>query len=225
MNADLIIPVLNEEQSIGGVLDAVPKKLIRKIVVVDNGSNDDSSRVAKEKGAHVVQEPTRGYGQAFWAGVEYLKEAPPDVLVVIAGDGSDDPDEIETLIEPIEKKTADMVVGSRVLKKREHLMPVGQRLGNLIVPFLLRHLYNTEATDLGSSRALTWDAIKSLDLVDRGFGITVEMRIKAAKRGIRVVEVPVTHRMRTGGEQKISGTFLGTIKAGTKILYTIARYL
>ena len=225
MIVDVIIPVLNEERALATVLGGLSKDLVRRVVVVDNGSTDRSAHIARDLGATVVSEPRRGYGRAVWTGVETLLADPPEVVVFMDGDAADDPSELRQLLEPIEKNRADLVIGSRIAGTTEKgAMSPAQKLGNLLVPALIRLLYGTQTTDLGPFRAIRFDTLMALGLVDRGFGITVEMQIKAAKKGSRVCEVPVTYRPRIG-ESKISGTVMGTLKAAFKILWIVAKYV
>jgi glycosyltransferase involved in cell wall biosynthesis len=224
VKVDVVIPVLDEERALPGVLDAIPRALVRRVVVVDNGSTDRSAEVARAHGATVITEPRRGYGRAVWTGIETLLADPPDAVVFLDGDGADDPAEMGHVLAPILEGRADLVIGSRMRKPLPRgAMTQAQRLGNVIVPFLLRLLYGVRATDLGPFRAVRWDALRGLGLVDRGFGITVEMQVKAARQGLRVEEVAVSYRPRIG-ESKISGTLGGAIKASLKILWVVARY-
>ncbi|MDD5306297.1 MAG: glycosyltransferase family 2 protein [Deltaproteobacteria bacterium] len=224
MKIDVIIPVLNEERALPGVLCAIPRDLVRRVIVVDNGSTDCSAEVARERGATVVSEPRRGYGRAVWSGVETLLADPPDAVVFLDGDGADDPAEMGLVLAPILEGRADLVIGSRMRKPLpQGAMTQAQHLGNIIVPFLLRLLYGSRTTDLGPFRAVRWDALLDLHLTDRGFGITVEMQVKAARQGLRVEEVAVSYRPRIG-ESKISGTFRGAVMASLKILWVVARH-
>ncbi|MCP4197057.1 MAG: glycosyltransferase [Proteobacteria bacterium] len=225
MIVDIIIPVLNEERALATVLGNLPREAVRRVVVVDNGSTDRPAQIARDHGALVVFEPRRGYGRAVWAGVEELLADPPEVVVFMDGDAADDPSELGRLLAPISEKKADLVIGSRIAGNTQRgAMSPAQRLGNILVPALIRLLYGTETTDLGPFRAIRFDTLIALNLLDRGFGITVEMQIKAAKNAVRVVEVPVTYRPRIG-ESKISGTVIGTVKAGFKILWVVAKYV
>jgi glycosyltransferase involved in cell wall biosynthesis len=224
VEVDVIIPVLNEERALPGVLGAIPRDLVRRVIVVDNGSTDGSAEAARAHGACVVREPRRGYGRAVWTGVESLAADPPDAVVFLDGDGADDPAQMGLVLAPILEGRADLVIGSRMLRPLPRgAMTQAQRLGNVIVPLLLRLLYRVRATDLGPFRAVRWDALQSLGLADRGFGITVEMQVKAARRGLRTQEVAVSYRPRVG-ESKISGTLRGAIGASLKILWVVARH-
>jgi glycosyltransferase involved in cell wall biosynthesis len=225
MIVDIIIPVLNEERALATVLDSLPGDLVRRIVVVDNGSTDRSAQIARDFGARVVFEPRRGYGRAVWTGVEELLADPPEVVAFMDGDAADDPSDLKKLLAPIKENRADLVIGSRIAgNTQKGAMSPAQKMGNILVPALIRLLYGTETTDLGPFRVIRFDTLMALKLVDRGFGITVEMQIKAAKSAVRVVEVPVTYRPRIG-ESKISGTVMGTLQAGLKILWVVAKYV
>ena len=219
----VIIPALNEEQSIGRVLADIPTGLADTVVVVDNGSTDRTAAVAAAAGATVVSESRRGYGQACLTGMAALAAADVDVVVFLDGDYSDYPEEMGSLVEPIIRGDADFVVGSRVRGERQQgaLLPQA-RFGNALATWLIHLLYGVEYTDLGPFRAIRQEALERLQMADRDFGWTVEMQAKAARRRLRVTEIPVRYRKRIG-TSKISGTVKGSILAGYKILSTIAR--
>ena len=219
----VIIPAYNEEDSIGLVLDALPQNLIHEIIVVDNNSTDDTARSASEKGARVVAEKRRGYGSACLKGISELDN--PDIVVFLDGDFSDYPEEIIQLVEPIESGKKDFVLGSRMLipESRSALLPQS-RYGNQLAVFLMRLFFRHKFTDLGPFRAIRYESLKTIAMQDANFGWTVEMQIKAVKKGLRIMEIPVKYRERVG-VSKITGTFSGTIKAGAKIIYTIFKYL
>ncbi len=219
----VIIPAFNEEQSIGLVLDALPQDQIHEIIVVDNNSTDNTARSAIEKGARVVVEKRRGYGSACLKGISELDS--PHIVVFVDGDFSDYPEEIVKLVAPIEAGEMDFVLGSRMIlpESRSALLPQS-RYGNQLAVFLIRLFFHHSYTDLGPFRAIRYDSLKSIGMQDTNFGWTVEMQIKAVKKGLRILEVPVKYRERIG-VSKITGTFSGTIKAGTKIIYTIFKYL
>lgn len=223
---DAIIPALDEAPSVGLVLDALPRPLVRRAIVVDNGSTDDTASVARERGATVVHEPRRGYGSACLKGIEALAQDPPDVVLFLDADLSDDPAEAPAVLRPILEGRADLVIGSRALGEREPgALTPHARFGNWIATRLLRALYGARYTDLGPFRAIRYDALRGLAMRDRDFGWTVEMQVKAARRGLSHAEVPVRYRRRVG-RSKISGTVSGSFRAGTKILGTIfADYL
>ena len=219
----VIIPAFNEEDSIGLVLDALPQDLIHEIIVVDNNSTDNTARSAIEKGARVVAEQRRGYGSACLKGISALDN--PDIVVFLDGDFSDYPEEIVKLVAPIESGEMDFVLGSRMIlpESRSALLPQS-RYGNQLAVFLMRLFFRHKFTDLGPFRAIRYESLKNIAMQDTNFGWTVEMQIKAVKKGLRILEIPVKYRERVG-VSKITGTFSGTIKAGTKIIYTIFKYL
>jgi len=219
----LIIPALNEADSIGQQLSQLPGSLFAQIIVVDNGSVDATPEVARAGGAQVVREPRRGYGQACQTGLEHLR---PEITAVIFMDAdlSDDPVDVRRLARTFEEGGWDLVVGSRVLGRAEpgSLTPV-QRFGNWLTTRLIRWIWHATFTDLGPLRVIRRDALGQLGLRDRNFGWNVEMQAKAARLGLKVTEVPVNYRRRAYGKSKISGTLRGSLRAGVKILWTIYR--
>jgi glycosyltransferase involved in cell wall biosynthesis len=218
----VIIPAFNEEQSIGRVIRDISKDVVQWVIVADNGSTDNTADVARTCGAKVVSEPKRGYGSACLAGIASLpKEA--EVVVFVDGDYSDYPGELGELLTAIQEKKVDMVIGSRVLGRCEKgsLKPQ-QRLGNWLSTRLIRWMYGFAYTDLGPFRAIRTEALKRLDMQDSNYGWTVEMQVKALQYGLRVMEVPVSYRKRVG-KSKVSGTISGSVRAGAKILWTIAK--
>ena len=219
----VIIPAFNEEESIGLVIKSLPQKKIKEVIVVDNGSTDKTAYIAKEHGARVVDEAYRGYGAACLKGVSELNE--PEIVVFLDGDFSDFPEEIEILVNPIIYNQADFVLGSRMLlpQSRVSLLPQA-RYGNLLAVFLIKLFFRHQFTDLGPFRAIRYKSLKALNMVDKNFGWTVEMQIKAVKHGLCIKEVPVQYRERIG-VSKITGTISGTFKAGFKIIFTIFKYL
>jgi len=223
MRIAVIIPAHNEERSLPMVLDAIPAGLVEEVVVVDNASTDRTADAARSRGATILFEPRRGYGAACLRGLEHLKTTRPDVVVFLDADYSDHPEEMPGLLEPIARGGADLVIGSRVLGTRERgaLLPQA-RAGNWLAARLIRVLYGGRCTDLGPFRAVRFEALLALGMADRDFGWTAEMQVKALRRGLRVLEVPVSYRRRIGAS-KITGTVSGTVKAGAKILWTIGR--
>jgi glycosyltransferase involved in cell wall biosynthesis len=219
----VIIPALNEEEAIVNVLADIPREIVAEIIVVDNGSSDNTKKVAESAGATVLQEPLRGYGAACLKGINYVKEHAPntDIIIFLDADYSDHPEEMAEVIAPILNNDIDMVIGSRALGKREKgsLTPV-QAFGNWLSGKLLGLLYKADFTDLGPFRAIKFNQLLALDMQDKNYGWTVEMQVKAAKRNLNFTEVPVSYRNRIG-ESKVSGTVKGSILAGYKILYTI----
>ena len=222
---DVVIPAYNEERSLPLVLAALPKELVRRVVVADNNSRDATAAVAAAGGAIVVPAPVQGYGSACLAALDYLRQHdPPAIVVFVDADFSDHPEELGRLVEPIVTGAADLVIGSRVLGQRERgaLLPQA-RMGNLVACTLIRLLYGFRFTDLGPFRAISWPALEKLAMSDPNVGWTAEMQVKALRRQLRPVEVPVSYRKRVG-VSKITGTLYGTLMAGYKILFTVFRY-
>jgi glycosyltransferase involved in cell wall biosynthesis len=218
----VIIPALNEEASLPRVLDAIPAGLVEQVLVVDNGSTDGTREVAAAKGARVIREARRGYGSACLAGIARLRERPPDIVVFLDGDFSDHPEEMAALLAPIRKQGCDLVIGSRVSRAEPGALLPQARAGNRLAVFLLRVLYGARYTDLGPFRAVRFDRLLELGMTDTSFGWTVEMQARAALAGWKTAEVPVSYRRRIG-VSKISGTLSGTLRAGSKILFTLLR--
>ena len=217
----VIIPACDEEASLPLVLDALPRQEVQRVVVVNNGSTDGTARVAERHGAEVVNEPRRGYGRACQAGLTALRAEPPDLVVFLDADYSDHPEELPDLLAPLRHGQADLVIGARVASRREPGAIAPQALwGNHLVTGLLRWIWGASATDLGPFRAIRWTALEQLGVRDVNYGWNVEMQIRAVQGGLRIVEVPVSYRRRTG-RSKISGTVSGTVGAGTKILWTV----
>jgi glycosyltransferase involved in cell wall biosynthesis len=216
----VIIPALNEAAAIGRVLAAIPS-WVDEVLVVDNGSTDATAAVARKQGARVIWEPQRGYGAACLAGINAL--ATPDIVVFLDGDYSDHPEEMDRLVDPLVENNADLVIGSRVLGQRQPgaLTPQA-RFGNWLACLLIRLIWRVRYSDLGPFRAIGFPALQLLNMQDRDYGWTVEMQIKAAARHLRILEVPVSYRLRVG-QSKISGTLRGVVGAGTKILATIGK--
>jgi len=224
---DVLIPALNEEESLPLVLKAIPKEHVRSVYVIDNGSTDATARVAVEGGAQLLAESQRGYGAACLRGVIEVTALPkpPDVVVFLDGDYSDEPSELPWLLEPIRAGTADLVIGSRTLGEAEPgSLMIQQRVGNKVATSMIRAIYGQKYTDLGPFRAIRLPALVALGMSDTGYGWTVEMQVKAARGGLRIAEVPVSYRRRVGGRSKISSTVKGTVGATYKILFTILRH-
>ena len=217
----VVIPARDEERAIEKVLVDIPA-WVEAIVVADNGSRDATARLASGAGAIVVSEPRPGYGGACLAGLAALPAS--DIIVFLDGDYSDFPEDMADLVDPIIAGRADLVIGSRMLRAEDaaELTPQ-QRYGNTLAVFLIRKIWGQRFTDLGPFRAISAPALASLAMADRDYGWTVEMQIKAAKLGLRCLEVPARYRQRIG-VSKISGTVKGTVMAGTKILTVIGRH-
>jgi glycosyltransferase involved in cell wall biosynthesis len=215
----LIIPALNEERSLPHVLAQLPIA-VHTVIVVDNGSTDDTAEVAKKFGAIVVSEPRRGYGSACLAGIRALP-ADAEIVAFVDADFSDHPSDLDLVMAPIERGEADLVIGSRVLGTRERgaLLPQA-RVGNWLAATTIHLLFGHRYTDLGPMRAVRRGALDRLGMRDLTFGWTVEMQVRALLSRLRVLEVPVSYRRRIG-RSKITGTLKGTLLAGWKILSTI----
>jgi len=223
MKLSIIIPALNEEKSIAYVIKYLPK-IYREVIVVDNGSSDNTSIVALKNGATVITEKKKGYGYACLKGIDYLKKNPPDILVFLDGDYSDYPEEIYKIIEPIIKDKADFVVGTRIKELREKgSMTPQQIFGNKLACFLMNILFKSSFSDLGPFRAIKWKALETLKMKDKTYGWTIEMQLKVLISKITYCEVPVKYRRRIGSS-KVSGTLKGTILAGVKIITWILKY-
>lgn len=218
----VVIPAFNEAESIALVLDALPSDMIHEVIVANNASQDDTARIAGERGARVVDEARKGYGWACLAGIAAADD--PDIFVFLDADFSDHPDELGAVVAPIVDGRADMVIGARVAAKREPGAMLPQaRFGNMLATTLIRLIWGYRYTDLGPFRAITAEGLRKINMRDKTFGWTVEMQIKALREGLRVTEVPVSYRKRIG-VSKITGTVSGTLGAGYKILWTIAKY-
>ena len=219
----VIIPALNEEESIGQVLNDIPGEIVEEVIVVDNGSSDNTVTVSKGLGANVILEPLKGYGAACLRGISILKQD-TDIVVFLDADYSDYPQDLHTVVKPIIDDDAEMVIGSRMLgvRKKGALLPQAI-FGNKLATFLIRLFWGFKYTDLGPFRAIKYRDLIALNMIDKNFGWTVEMQIKALKKGLRIAEVPVRYRKRIG-KSKITGTFSGTVRAGVKIIYTIFKY-
>ncbi len=218
----VIIPVFNEQDAIEKVIGDIPGNLPTEIIVVDNGSTDQTAKLAAAMGAHIVRENRRGYGSACLAGIAATNE--PDIVVFLDGDYSDHPNEMPDLIAPILENRADLVIGSRTLGNSEPgALMIQARFGNRLATSLIKILFGVSYTDLGPFRAIRYLTLLDLNMRDKTFGWTVEMQVKAAKQALKIQEVPVSYRKRIG-VSKITGTLKGTLKAGWKILFTIFKY-
>lgn len=222
MKIDVIIPALDEEEALPRVIADLPSS-VRRVIVADNGSTDGTARVARAAGAEVVHEAERGYGAACLKALALLSGDPPDVVVFLDGDHSDDPRELTLLTDALEG--VDMVLGSRTRGALEQgALTPPQRVGNAIACAGLRVLYGARYSDLGPFRAIRWEALQRLQMRDRNWGWTVEMQIKLAKLGMKHAEIPVSYRVRRAGVSKVSGTIRGSVSAGVKILWLLGRH-
>ena len=219
----VVIAALNEEDAIAKVISEVPRDVADEIIVVDNGSIDGTAEVAAAADAHVVHEPRRGYGRAFMSGVESISPA-SEIIVFLDGDGSDCPEMMNRLVQPIINGEYDFVIGSRTTGRRESgSMNFHQVLAGYMVGFFLRILYGIHSTDMGPFRAIRREALESLGMREETYGWPLEMQMRAARARVRTLEVPVDYRQRAGGRSKIAGTVRGSILAAGRILATFAR--
>lgn len=217
----LIIPARNEEQALPAVLTKVPSE-VDCVIVADNGSTDTTAFVAAKHGALVVPEPVPGYGRACLAALRPLGEVDPDIVAFADADGSDDISNLSLILDPIINGDADFVLEHRIPSDPQ-AMSRFQRFGNHLATALIRILWGYSYHDLGPMRAVQWKALKSLKMRDEDYGWTVEMQIKALKRGLRVREIPLCYKSRAAGESKVSRNLIGSIRAGKKILWVIFR--
>jgi len=227
MRISVIIPALNEEEPISDVVRAcLTTGLPDEVIVVDNGSTDRTAEHARAAGAKVVAEPTPGYGRACAAGVRALAlpQSRDDIVVFLDGDGSDCPELMEQLIGPIARDEQDFVIGSRTRGKREPgSMNFQQVFAGRSAGLLLRLLYGVGYSDMCPFRAIRRNALERLRMKETTYGWNLEMQMRAARARLRILEVPVNHRCRTGGESKVSGTLRGTFVAGLRIIATLVR--
>ncbi|MGE3852079.1 MAG: TIGR04283 family arsenosugar biosynthesis glycosyltransferase [Planctomycetota bacterium] len=225
----VIIPALDEAESLPRVLADLPRAQLHDVLVVDNGSTDDTAGAARQGGARVVCEPRRGYGQACLTGIANLVAAgarADDVVVFLDADHSDRPEELPRVAQLVVDGRADLVIGSRTLGRAERgALTWPQRVGNALATTLIRLLYRQRCTDLGPFRAIRFGALRALRMRDTSYGWTVEMQVRAARAGLRVIEVPVSYRPRHAGRSKVSGSLRGSLLAGWFILSTIAKHV
>lgn len=222
---DVIIPAFNEEKSIAKVIQDIPS-WVRNIVVANNNSTDQTGYLAEQAGAVVVFEGQKGYGKACLTAMDWIRsqEVQPDIVVFLDGDYSDYPEEMTGLIQPIINQQADMVIGSRAQGERESgSMTFPQVFGNWLATTMMKYIQGAKFSDLGPFRAIVWQKLMDINMVDQDYGWTIEMQIKAHKAGLRYTEVPVRYRKRIG-VSKVSGTVKGVFGAGYKIIYTIFKY-
>lgn len=220
----VIIPALNEQEPIADVIRAVAAtKIPHEVIVVDNGSTDRTADRARAAGARVVAEPRRGYGRACAAGIRALSPQ-SDVVVFLDGDGSDCPEFMDRLVDPIVTGTHDFVIGSRTRGQREPgSMNAQQIYAGRFAGWLLSILYGVRYTDMCPFRAIRRHALERLGMREKTYGWNLEMQMRAARAGLRILEVPVNHRCRAGGKSKVSGTLRGTFVAGARIMATFLR--
>ena len=223
MQTSAIIPALNEEETIAAVVRAVPRHVADEVIVVDNGSTDATTERAAAAGARVVAQPLRGYGRACAAGVAALN---PDceIVVFLDGDGSDCPELMDRLVEPVAEGKYDFVIGSRTRGEREAgSLNFQQLLAARMAGVLVNKLYGVRYTDMCPFRAIRRDALERLALREMTYGWNLEMQMRAADANLRILEIPVSHRRRAGGTSKVSGSVRGTFLAATRIVLTFVR--
>ena len=221
----VIIPAYNEQDSIANVINDIPK-IVNEVIVISNNSTDNTEVNAKNAGATVLTETRKGYGFACLKGMEYIsqQEIKPTIIVFLDGDYSDYPEQLTEIIHPILHDNLDFVIGSRVKDTRESgSMTPQQVFGNWLATFLMTLFFGAKYTDLGPFRAIKYDKLLALNMVDKTYGWTVEMQLKALKQKLSYVEIPVKYRNRIG-VSKVSGTVKGSIFAGVKILGWIFKY-
>jgi glycosyltransferase involved in cell wall biosynthesis len=222
---DLIIPARDEESNIVALLDAVPTGFFRHVIVADNGSTDRTAALAREHGATVVYEAQPGYGAACLAGLKWIENLgdgrAPLVVAFVDADLADDPAELPGLSEPITGGRADMTIGTRANLALPGALDPHQRFGNWLACRLIAAGTGRRYRDLGPMRVVRWRSMTELNMQDRTWGWTVEMQYKAARLGLRVVEIDVPYRKRRSGKSKISGSLIGSVRAGGKIISTI----
>jgi glycosyltransferase involved in cell wall biosynthesis len=219
----LVIPVIDEAATIGDVVRAVPRDLVEEVIVVDGGSRDETVARAREAGARVIVEPRAGYGAACRAG---LRAASPACRIVafIDGDGSDDPAELARLVAPILAGEKDFVIGSRARGAREHgSMGLHQLVAGRLAGRAMRLLYGVRYTDMCPLRAIRREALEGLEMRERTYGWNLEMQMRAARSGLRVLELPVRHRNRAGGASKVAGSLVGSLRASWHIARVFVR--
>ena len=225
MSIKVIIPAYNEEASIAKVISEIPSE-VDEIIVVNNNSTDGTKENAARAGATVLDEERKGYGFACLKGMDYIAglENQPTIIVFLDGDYSDYPEELIEVVRPIVEDDIDLVIGSRVKERREYgAMTPQQIFGNWLATKLMGLFFGANFTDLGPFRAIKYDKLLSLQMEDKTYGWTVEMQLKAIKKGLSYTEVPVRYKNRIG-VSKVSGTVKGSVLAGVKILTWIFKY-
>lgn len=221
----IVIPALNEEAALRRLLPEIPNDFAQWIVVADNGSTDGTAAVARTAGAIVASEPVQGYGRNCLKGFKTACSLGADIVVFMDGDGSDDPIDLPMMLAPISAGQAELVIGSRISARAERgAMLLQARLGNWLVSWMVRLLYGVRLTDIGSFRVIRCSALETLKMCEMTFGWPVEMVVKAARAGYRIVELPIHYRRRSDGRSKVAGTIVGSVKAAYYMLRTTMRY-
>ncbi len=221
----IVIPALNEEAALQRLLAEIPLNLPQWIIVVDNGSTDATATVAQNAGVMLASEPMRGYGRACLKGFKVACALGAEIVVFMDGDGSDDPADMPMVVAPVMDGRADFVIGSRVSTRAERgAVPLQARLGNWLVSRLIGVMYGVSLHDIGSFRAIRCSLLEGLEMREMTFGWPVEMVVKAARAGYRIVELPIHYRHRSHGRSKVAGTIMGSVKAAYYMLSTTLRY-
>ena len=221
----IVIPALNEEAAIHQLLAELPQDFAQWVIVVDNGSTDATATVARNSGAIVANEPTRGYGRACLKGFKTACTLGAEIVIFMDGDGSDDPTDLPMMLSPVIEGRADFVIGSRVSTSAERgAIHAQARLGNWLVSRMIRLLYGVRLHDIGSFRVVRSSLLETIDMREMTFGWPVEMLVKAARAGYRILELPIHYRHRSHGRSKVAGTISGSIKAAYYMLSTTLRY-
>ncbi len=216
----VIIPALNEAENLADVIGGIPS-FVDRIVVADNGSTDGTGQIAIKTGAELTMTTEAGYGRACLAAIEHLENTgkSPQIIIFMAGDGSDDPDQMDWLVKPLAKGEALMSLASRKTGRVEQgAMTPLQKAGSQLAVWLIKRIWGVSYTDLAPYRAITWDCLLGLGMCDKDFGWTVEMQIKAAQNGVTFVEIPAKYRQRRHGRSKVGGSIKGSLMAGKRIL-------
>lgn len=221
---DVVIPARNEEACLPALFAALSRQRLGRVVVADNGSTDATARIAAEHGAVVVHEPRLGYGAACLAALAWIERqvTPPDVVAFLDADLADDPDGLPTLIARLEETDADLIIGSRLRRAEPGALTLPQRFGSFLACGIIRLITGVRFTDLGPLRAVRWPHLQALGMTDTTWGWTVEMQFKSALNKLRCEEIDVHYRRRHAGRSKISGSIVGSARAGIKILATLA---
>lgn len=226
MKVVAVIPAWNEQGNVGSVVADIPRDICSHVVVADNASTDRTAEAALAAGAIVVHQPRKGYGYACAKGVEKAYELCADVIVFLDGDYSDYPEETSLIVGPILRGEAELVIGSRNMGGMEKgALPAHAVLGNRLISLIMRLRFGVRISDLGPFHAIRTDVLRQLDMSEMTYGWTVEMIVKSARRGCRIVEAPVRYRKRLSGQSKVSGNLGASIKAGWRILSVTLRHI
>ncbi len=224
-NIDLIIPARNEQSNIPALFEQIPTTLFRHIILADNGSSDRTADLARDRGAIIVHESQPGYGAACLAALKWIADqghaSAPAAVAFLDADLSDDPSQLPKLCEPILENRADLVIGTRARLADPGALDPHQRFGNWLACKLIALTTRKRYRDLGPMRIINYQSLQQLNMQDRTWGWTVEMQFKAARQNMNVVEIDVRYRKRRSGKSKISGSLIGSAKAGFKIIGTI----